>query len=108
MILVMIRMKVVPENRRELSQTITSLMALIRKEKGCLRCEFCHSEEDEHELCLLEEWDSKANLARHLQSELFKVFQGAMNLLQKPEEIRLYTDFSTSQSTNLTKQLNLS
>ena len=108
MILVMIRMEVAPEKRKELSQAITGLMALIRTEKGCRRCEFCHNEEGEHELCLLEEWDTESNLTRHLRSELFKVFLGAMNLLQKPQEMRFYTDLSAPRYRNLAKQLNLS
>jgi hypothetical protein len=35
MILVIIRMKVITEKRRELSQTIASLPGFIRMEKGC-------------------------------------------------------------------------
>jgi quinol monooxygenase YgiN len=50
MILIVIRMKVVSEKRRELSQTIASLSGSIRKEKGCKRCDFCQSVEDENRL----------------------------------------------------------
>ena len=87
MILVIIRMKVVPEKRMELSQAITSLIGPIRTEKGCLRCDFCRSMEDENELHILEEWNTRENLNRHLKSDRFRVLRGAMKLLQEPCEM---------------------
>jgi len=86
MILVMTRMKVLSEKRVELSQTIASLSGSIRIKKGCRRCDFCQSIEDENQLFLLEEWDTKENLMEHLKSDHFKVIRGAMNLLQRPYE----------------------
>ena len=79
-------MKVLPEKRMELSQTITSLCGFIRMEKGCRRCDFCQGMEDANRLFLLEEWDTKENLINHVKSEHFKVLRGAMNLLQEPYE----------------------
>ena len=93
MILVMIRMKVLSEKRMELSQTITSLSGSIRMEKGCQRCDFCESIEDENRLFLLEEWDTQENLMTHLKSEHFKVLRGAMNLLKEPCERVFHTIF---------------
>ena len=91
MILVIIRMKVLDEKRKELSQTIASLIGSIRTENGCQRCDFCQSMEDENELFLLEEWDTRKNLNRHLKSERFRVLRGAMNLLQEPYEMMFHT-----------------
>jgi quinol monooxygenase YgiN len=87
MILVIIRMKVFQDKRLELSQTIASLVGSIRTEKGCRRCDFFQSMEDENELCLLEEWDPRENLLRHLKSGRFRVLRGAMNLLREPYEM---------------------
>jgi quinol monooxygenase YgiN len=86
MILLIIRMKVLSEKRMELSQTIASLSGPIRMEKGCRRCDFCQSVEDENQLFLLEEWDTQKNLRTHLKSEHFKVLRGSMSLLQEPFE----------------------
>jgi quinol monooxygenase YgiN len=83
-------MKVLAEKRVELSQTIVSLIGSIRTEKGCRRCDFCRSVEDENELCILEEWDTRENLNGHLKSELFKVLRGAMYLLREPYEMTLH------------------
>jgi quinol monooxygenase YgiN len=104
-ILSTIRMKVFPEKRKELFQTLTSLVASIKAQKGCKRCEFCVSAEDENEFCLLGEWDNREDLDTHLASDLFKVLLGAMSLLKKPHEMSLYTDISRTESTGLPKSV---
>ena len=91
MVLDIIRMKALAEKRKELSQTIALLISTIRTEKGCLRCDFYQSMEDENELCILEEWDTREDLNRHLKSEHFSVLRGAMNLLQEPYEMVFHT-----------------
>ncbi len=93
MILVIIRMKVLSEKRIELSQTIASLSGSIRIEKGCRRCDFCQSIEDENRLFLLEEWDTQENLKSHLNSARFRVLRGAMNLLKEPYEMVFHNAF---------------
>jgi len=93
MTLVIIRMKVLPEKRMEMSQTIASLTGSIRTEKGCKRCDFCQSMEDEDQLFLLEEWDTEENLVSYLKSERFRVLRGAMNLLKEPYEMVFHTVF---------------
>ena len=93
MILAIIRMKVLSEKRMELSQTIASLSGSIGMEKGCRRCDFCQSMEDENRFFLLEEWDTEEDLTTHMKSEHFKVLRGAMNLLQEPYERMFHTVF---------------
>jgi quinol monooxygenase YgiN len=80
-------MKVLAEKRKELSQTIVSLIGFLRTETGCRRCDFYLSMEDENKLCILEEWDTRGDLNTHLKSERFRVLRGAMNLLQEPYEM---------------------
>jgi len=84
-------MKVPAAKRKELSQTISLLIGALRKEKGCDRCDFHQSMENENELCILEEWDTRENLNSHLKSERFRVLRGAMNLLEEPYEMVLHT-----------------
>jgi quinol monooxygenase YgiN len=93
MILVIVRMEVLSEKRKELSQTIASLIGSVRTEKGCQRCDFCQSTEDENKLWLLEEWDTQENLKSHLKSERFRVLRGAMNLLKEPYEMMFHPAF---------------
>lgn len=93
MTLLIIRMNVLSEKRTELSQTIASLSLSTRMEKGCERCDFCRSIEDENRFFLLEEWDTQENLKNHLKSDHFKVIRGAMNLLQEPYEMMFHNVF---------------
>jgi quinol monooxygenase YgiN len=86
-------MKVLSEKRMELSQTIASLSGSIKTEKGCQRCDFCRSIEDENRLFLLEEWDTQESFKDHLKSKRFKVLRGAMNLLGEPYEMMFHTGF---------------
>jgi quinol monooxygenase YgiN len=51
-------------------------------EKGCQRCDFCQSTEDESQFFFLTEWNTQENLMAYQKSEYFKVFRGAMNLLK--------------------------
>jgi quinol monooxygenase YgiN len=91
MILVIIRMKVLSEKRKKVSQTIVSLIGSVRTGKGCRRCDFYRSMEDENELCILDEWDTRENLDSYLKSERLRVLRGAMNLLQEPYEMVFHT-----------------
>jgi quinol monooxygenase YgiN len=84
-------MKVLSEKRMELCQTIALLLVSVRTEKGCRRCDFFQSMENENDLCLLEEWDDQDDLTAHLKSDHFRVLRGAMNLLDKPCELMLHT-----------------
>ena len=93
MILVIIRMNAPSEKRLELSRTIALLIVSIRTQKGCKRCDFCQSIEDENKLWLLEEWDTRENLMSHLKSGRFRVLRGAMNLLKEPYEMMFHTVF---------------
>ena len=93
MTLLIIRMNVLSEKRRELSQTIASLSLSTRMEKGCQRCDFCRSIEDENRFFLLEEWDTQENLKNYLKSEHFKIIRGARNLLQESYETMFHTVF---------------
>jgi len=93
MILVITRMKVLPEKRMELSQTIASLSGSIGLEKGCNRWNFCQSIGDENRLSLIEEWDTQENLMTHMKSDHFRVLRGAMNLLQEPCKKTFYTAY---------------
>ncbi|RPJ13723.1 MAG: antibiotic biosynthesis monooxygenase [Desulfobacteraceae bacterium] len=93
MITVIIHIKVGSEKRTELSQTVASLNREIRLEKGCLRCDFFQSVEDENELCLMEEWATQSDLKSHMKSDRFKVLKGAMNLVKEPCKMIFRTAF---------------
>ncbi len=97
MILVITRMNVLSEKRMELSQTMASLSASIRMEKGCRQCDFCQSVEDENRLFLLEAWDTRENLMAHMKSAHFRVLQGAMILLKEPRKKTFSTVYRSKE-----------
>jgi quinol monooxygenase YgiN len=108
MIFTTIRMKVLPEKRKELFQTLKSLVSSIRSQKGCRRCEFCVNAEDENEFCLLGEWENREDLDTHLESNLFKVLLGAMSLLKNAHEMNLYKDISRPELRDLRESVAIS
>jgi quinol monooxygenase YgiN len=107
MIFSSIRMKVFPEKRKELSQTIASLVNSIRTQKGCRYCNFYYNQRDENELCLFGEWENQEDLTGHLESELFKVFLGAASLLKSPHEMTLYSNVAEPSFPDLAGDLSV-
>jgi quinol monooxygenase YgiN len=93
MIVVTLRVLVSPENRRELVQTVRSLLRNIQGQKGCLGSHFYCELGDEEALCLIEEWETQEDLNKYFRSDDFAILFGAINLLKKSSgiEFRLLT-----------------
>lgn len=86
MLISTVRIEVAADNRKELIQTLTSLLGRTRQTRGCRCGHFYQDLEDESVLTLVEEWDSLTDLQTYLRSESFGVMLGALNLLgQSPE-----------------------
>ncbi|MFO7568597.1 MAG: antibiotic biosynthesis monooxygenase family protein [Smithellaceae bacterium] len=90
MILVTIKMNVLPEKNKELSQTLASLVRSIEADPGCRGCDFYRRVEDENAFALLEQWDSDESFKGHLSSEHYRVIRGTVNLLRSPHEINVH------------------
>jgi quinol monooxygenase YgiN len=88
------RISVKPEKRKELYQTIMPLLDPIRREKGCLTCNFYSDVGDSCESLLLGEWESETDLNEHLKSAHFALLSAAISVLAKQEttESRVLTD----------------
>ncbi|MEJ2725035.1 MAG: antibiotic biosynthesis monooxygenase [Deltaproteobacteria bacterium] len=91
MIIVRITMNVLPEKQKEFTQTLLSMFELAGKEKGCLSYDVFCDMEDNHVFSLIEEWETREDLDRHIRSERFSVLLGTKSLLAKPSEINIYT-----------------
>jgi quinol monooxygenase YgiN len=98
MILTFIKMNVRPEKRKELRQTIRSIVQEVRKENGCVDSTFYQNSENECDFCLFEEWENRQVLDDHLRSARFTVLMGARSLLSRPPEIMIH---SVSHSSGL-------
>jgi quinol monooxygenase YgiN len=87
MVVAAMRVRVPPDNRRELVQTLRSLLCPIRNQFGCLGSHLYLEIGDENAFCLIEEWESQEDLDNHLRSSDFAVLLGAINLLKGPSEM---------------------
>jgi quinol monooxygenase YgiN len=75
MIVVRIAMNVLQEKQKELVQTILSMIGPMENEAGCLSYALFCNIEDKNLLNLLEEWQTRKDLDRHLRSEFRSSFK---------------------------------
>jgi len=80
-----------PEKRKELSQTLLSIVEQVRKESGCLHAVFYQDAENENDFLVVEEWATEKDTDDHLRSDLFTVLMGAKCLMSRPPEIVIHT-----------------
>jgi len=90
-IIVRISMKALMEKGTEMMQTLLSMIEPARKEKGCLSYDVFCDLEDNHVFSLIEEWETREDLERHIRSERFSVLLGTKSLLAKPLEMKIHT-----------------
>jgi len=91
MIIVRITINVLPEKHKEIMQTLVSMIEPAGKEKGCLSYDVFCDLEDNHVFSLIEEWETRDDLDRHLGSERFGALLGTKSLLAKLLEISIHT-----------------
>ncbi|MGB7924593.1 MAG: antibiotic biosynthesis monooxygenase family protein [Pyrinomonadaceae bacterium] len=75
------RITVRPEHRRELCQTISSLIDPVESEKGCLMYRFYEEAGDENTFVVIGEWETPDAWNNHLKSDNFAVLLGSISLL---------------------------
>ena len=81
------RIRISPENRKELFQTILPLLDPIRSEQGCLAYRCYIDFVDENDAVLIGEWETQADVEKHLRSRDFAILFGAIHLLTSPAGI---------------------
>lgn len=91
MIIVRIKIKALPEKRKEILQTLLSMTGAIRQEKGCRGYKIFQDIEDENTFCLVEEWENREDLEGHLRSNGFGVLLGTRVLLEEHQDIQIHT-----------------
>jgi quinol monooxygenase YgiN len=84
-------MNVLPEKQLELTQTLISMIGPTGKETGCLGYAVFCDIEDENSVNLLQEWETREHLDRHIRSDRFGVLLGTSTLLCEPPEIMIHT-----------------
>ena len=91
MIIFRITMDVLPQKQKEVMQTLLSMTETAGREKGCLSYEVLFQMDGETAIHLMEEWENREDLERHIRSERFSVLLGTKSLLAKPLEIKIHT-----------------
>lgn len=94
MTLLFVKMNVQAEKRKEVSQTINSLTADIKKEQRCVDSGFFQNTADETEILFLTTWTDRNALDVYLKSVHFTVLLGIRGLLMKEPTIRICEDES--------------
>jgi quinol monooxygenase YgiN len=84
-------MKTLMEKRTEMMQTLLSMIEPAGKEKGCLRYDVFCDIEGKTVFYLIEEWETREDLDRHIRSERFGVLLGTKSLLCEPSQIDIHT-----------------
>jgi quinol monooxygenase YgiN len=80
MIIVTLHLKVAPEQRLNIIKTIHAMIGPTSAQSGCLHCELFNSTQNDDSLLLLEKWQSREDLDRHIKSEEFRKVMVAMDL----------------------------
>jgi quinol monooxygenase YgiN len=89
MVIVIIKMKALPEKCLELKQTLLALIEPTRKEKNCLSHNVFQDLENDNGFSLIQVWQSREDLDDHLRSDRFTVLMGTRSLLSRPLEITM-------------------
>jgi quinol monooxygenase YgiN len=91
MFIVRITMNVLPDKRKEVLQTLLSLIGPPEKEKGCMSYDIFCEIHDENVFNLISEWETRLHVDNHIRSERFSVLLGTKSLLCEPLKIQILT-----------------
>jgi len=87
MVVVIMKMRALPEKCLELKQTLQALIEPTRNEKGCLGYDVFEDIENKNNFCLVERWRSGKDKDDHQRTEQFAVLMGTRSLLDGEPEI---------------------
>ena len=96
MIFVTLRMKVLPERRSDLLETIRGMLEPARVERGCLSYHLYEDVEDSNTFILVEEWKTQSDLESHIRTDNQRRLMALMDLLSEQPEFRFNTVSQTS------------
>jgi len=91
MIAIFVYMKALPAKRKELVQTLETLVAETQSKTGCLSAYFYQGGADENTFLWLEQWSNPKDAEDHLASDTFTVLQGTSSLMAEKPEIVIHT-----------------
>jgi quinol monooxygenase YgiN len=91
MIIARLGIQAAPENKEEAMRVMLPLLGPIRAKSGCIACDFYQGMEDKMQLILVEQWESLADLERHIRSDHYRQVLSWMEMSVEPPEIHFDT-----------------
>lgn len=91
MILLTIRMKVSQSNQADFLETIRSVIGPTNAQPGCISCHLYQDSVQENAFILVEEWDSREQLDRHMRAPMFRTVLSSLELLDDFPDIKVNT-----------------
>jgi quinol monooxygenase YgiN len=95
-IIVTLRMSVPPERRGDFLETLRGMLEPARVERGCVSYRLYEDVEDRNTFILLEEWESREALERHIRRDNQRRLLALMDLLSRQPELRFNTVSQTA------------
>mgnify|MGYP001348844656 CR=1 FL=1 len=105
MLIVIIKIYLPPRNKKEILQTLFSLLDLNKKEGGCLSYNIYQEIGCDNNYSLIERWSSFKQWDTYCSSDRFKVFMGAMSFLDRVPEITFGKISSEKKAEALMKRI---
>jgi quinol monooxygenase YgiN len=96
-ILATLRMIVRPERRSDLLETMRGMLEPARVERGCLSYHLYEDVENRNAFVLIEEWETQADLEKHLAKDNQRRLFALMDLLSEQPELRFNTVSKTAE-----------
>lgn len=91
MVQALLRLMVIPENQDKAVEIINFVLERIRVESGCTSCHFYQDTSNKGVFLLLQEWESRADLERHICSEEYRHILSLIDLSSETPEIMFNT-----------------
>ncbi|SLM32365.1 conserved hypothetical protein [Desulfamplus magnetovallimortis] len=91
MIILRIIMNVLEEKHLELTQTLHSLIEPVGSETGCKSYSVSCDIHEKNRFYLMEEWETREDMDRHIKSNRFGVLLGTQTLLRNPLNLKIYS-----------------
>jgi quinol monooxygenase YgiN len=89
MVMMRIRVDMRPSKQKELLQTIAELTESQRSLPGFRDIRIRVDAENTHQLTMLEEWDTSADVTAYMQSDYFQILRGALRVLTSAADIEI-------------------
>jgi len=91
LVILFVQMKALPFKRKELFQTLHSIVAQMKMGRGCIDLNVYQISTDESHFLLIGKWSTRKDSEAYLRSEIFTVLLGTRCLLLEPPQFEMFS-----------------